>query len=340
MFNNRSTCSIFCRVTFFLVSLQWSALCFGFLSNNKFEINSGRLYDALNANENENEDFDQDDAADSTLSRRRLLKAPVTLVGLAAYGYICVKSLKLSSRDEITYPAGHEQRVTSVILRTFQSAANNFRSIQSRPFRVLEVGIGQNCRLVRRGLYDVGIQAVHSNPNVKSIELSGVDFRLPNEINYQKSRNKLNELSEETGMPINFAVVDGSLTDRSSLPWEDGYFDAIICSLTLCSVDDAYSAINNMKRLLRPHGGTLGYVEHVAVNDSELNEHRFLEVQQRVLDPLQQALVDNCHLHRYNDHSIRTVFDDGSAIYLEKDRFYVDDMWPVCCQCSGVIQLI
>jgi hypothetical protein len=25
---------------------------------------------------------------------------------------------------------------------------------------------------------------------------------------------------------------------------------------------------------------------------------------------------------------------------LEKDRFYVDDMWPVCCQCSGVIQLM
>jgi hypothetical protein len=90
-----------------------------------------------------------------------------------------------------------------------------------------------------------------------------------------------------------------------------------------------------MKRLLRP-GGTLGYVEHVAVEPDE--PYRFLEWQQEVLNPLQQAVADNCHLHRYTPEAIQSVFTSADSSSLQQERFLVDNMWPVSCQCCGVIQ--
>jgi ubiquinone/menaquinone biosynthesis C-methylase UbiE len=102
---------------------------------------------------------------------------------------------------------------------------------------------------------------------------------------------------------------------------------------------DPKAAIQEIKRLVRPSGGTFGYVEHVAVNPSE--PYRFLEWQQTTLDPLQQFLADNCHLHRYTQETIRQVFLEESnekARAISEDRFLVDKMWPVTSQCCGVIQ--
>jgi hypothetical protein len=101
--------------------------------------------------------------------------------------------------------------------------------------------------------------------------------------------------------------------------------------------------LQEMKRLLRPDGGTLGYVEHVAVDEQE--SYKFLEGQQKILDPLQQAVAHNCHLHRYTEQAIDTTFGSQqsgephrSSERLQNERFIVDSMWPVSCQCCGVIQ--
>jgi asparagine synthetase A len=97
-----------------------------------------------------------------------------------------------------------------------------------------------------------------------------------------------------------------------------------------------------MKRLIRPDGGTLGYVEHVAVDEEE--SAKFLEAQQKILDPLQQAVAHNCHLHRYTEQAIDTTFGfqagapHNSSERLQHERFIVDSMWPVSCQCCGVVQ--
>ena len=34
------------------------------------------------------------------------------------------------------------------------------------------------------------------------------------------------------------------------------------------------------------------------------------------------------------------VNDDGRSTVLWKERFLVDEMWPVSCQCSGVVQRV
>ena len=124
---------------------------------------------------------------------------------------------------------------------------------------------------------------------------------------------------------------------------EKPYFDCIICCLTLCSVDDVLVATENMRQCIRPNGGTFGYVEHVAVFENEDEKdfninHSILNLQQQILDPVQQLFVDNCHLHRFSEDSIIQTFQKDATI-IQRERFYVDDMWPVSCQCSGVIQL-
>ena len=93
-----------------------------------------------------------------------------------------------------------------------------------------------------------------------------------------------------------------------------------------------------MNRLLRPNGGCLGYVEHVAVNPDE--PYHFLEYQQRLLDPVQQVLADNCHLHRYTQESITNEFlkERSGTTQIAMERYTVGAMWPVSCQACGVIQ--
>jgi hypothetical protein len=202
----------------FLLLLHFFPFCSGFIcrrSDAQCKIGSGSRIcnNVIFASSNEKGEFDQDRTIDSTLSRRGFFSSPATLVGLGAYAYVCASSLKLSSRDEITYPKQHEEMVESVIATTFRSAADRFKPIEQRPFRVLEVGIGMNCRLIRRGLYDSGVKSLLSVPSVKSIELSGVDFRLPDEKIYQISKQKLETLTEN-GKPISFSAVDGSVTKR------------------------------------------------------------------------------------------------------------------------------
>lgn len=272
------------------------------------------------------------------LSRRDFFswKIPVGAAGTYIYGRLVYNALSV---QDVKYPEAHELRLEDVISKAFTSSAMQSKS---KTFRVLEVGIGRNCRLIRRGLYDTAIQNLPLSSEIRSIELAGLDFRLPSESILVQTKEKLAELENNSHIAIMFQNIEGSITEKSTLPWENGYFDCIICSLTLCSVDDVDKAILEMKRLLRPSGGTIGYLEHVAVNDNELDDHRFLELQQRLLDPLQQLLVDNCHLHRYNDQALLEGLgvEIGNARIIQRERFFVQNMWPVSCQCSGVIQMM
>jgi ubiquinone/menaquinone biosynthesis C-methylase UbiE len=115
--------------------------------------------------------------------------------------------------------------------------------------------------------------------------------------------------------------------------------DVITCSLVLCSVSDQERVLREIKRLLNA-SGCYGFVEHVAVDLENENEKSksFLEFQQRAFDPLQQAVAHNCHLHRQTDQVISGVFE-ASAEFLERERFFVESMWPVSCQCSGILKM-
>jgi ubiquinone/menaquinone biosynthesis C-methylase UbiE len=53
------------------------------------------------------------------------------------------------------------------------------------------------------------------------------------------------------------------------LPFDDGAFDTVVCTLSLCSVADDAAAVSEMYRVLRP-GGQLLLLDHVAANNGFL----------------------------------------------------------------------
>lgn len=262
------------------------------------------------------------------LSRRDFLSPKGLVLGGVGLVYAKVLGDTLSRIARgMEYPVDHERRVASTIATTAVTAAASASS--SSTLRVLEVGMGSDCRLIRRGLYNDALQSLKENTKVKSVEIIGVDLKKPKESVMNKAQTYLQEHSP---LPAELTVVEGDILQSSAQL--GGSFDAVICCLTLCSVADQRLALERIRSLLKPEGGCLGYVEHVAVNGNE--PFRFLEWQQETLDPIQQALADNCHLHRYTEDTIASVFEGDSQI--AEERFLVDAMWPVTCQSCGVIQ--
>ncbi len=74
-------------------------------------------------------------------------------------------------------------------------------------------------------------------------------------------------------------------------------FDAVVCSLVLCSVSDPGRALHRLHSLLRP-GGQLRYLEHVASAGMRGR------LQQLVDATFWPRLLGNCHTHRDTERSI------------------------------------
>lgn len=74
-------------------------------------------------------------------------------------------------------------------------------------------------------------------------------------------------------------------------------FDAVVCSLVLCSVRDPGAVLGRLYSLLRP-GGELRYLEHIASAGARGRFQRFVDA------TLWPRLFGNCHTHRDTERSI------------------------------------
>lgn len=74
-------------------------------------------------------------------------------------------------------------------------------------------------------------------------------------------------------------------------------FDAVVCSLVLCSVDEPDSVLRQLFSVLRP-GGELRYLEHVASSGPRERLQKFADA------TLWPRLLGNCHTHRHTEESI------------------------------------
>jgi ubiquinone/menaquinone biosynthesis C-methylase UbiE len=93
---------------------------------------------------------------------------------------------------------------------------------------------------------------------------------------------------EAAAAPVPVRVVDG-MADR--LPLEDGWADAVVLSLVLCSVPDQSRALAEAARVLKP-GGELRFYEHVLARDPKL-----ARLQNRVA-PLWRRFGGGCNTNR------------------------------------------
>ncbi|HYO04933.1 MAG TPA: class I SAM-dependent methyltransferase [Mycobacterium sp.] len=84
-------------------------------------------------------------------------------------------------------------------------------------------------------------------------------------------------------------------------------FDAVVCSLVLCSVDDPDGVLRQLFSTLRP-GGELRYLEHVASAGPRARLQRLADA------TLWPRLLGNCHTHRDTERSIVDAgFEVGDA---------------------------
>ncbi len=95
-----------------------------------------------------------------------------------------------------------------------------------------------------------------------------------------------------------FPVERFALPAEGGLPFEDGRFDCIAMTWTLCSIAEPLPALQEMRRVLRP-GGHLLFIEHGLSDDPGVARW------QRRVTPLHRRLSCGCNLDRPIDALIR-----------------------------------
>ena len=102
------------------------------------------------------------------------------------------------------------------------------------------------------------------------------------------------------------------------LPFASASADAVVCTLTLCSVPAPEVVLAEVRRILKP-GGQFVFLEHVK---SETDE-KLAEAQEK-LNPQQVRRADGCNLNRRTLVTIKAAgFAQVDAEYFELRDFYV-----------------
>ncbi|HYG28547.1 MAG TPA: class I SAM-dependent methyltransferase [Caulobacteraceae bacterium] len=104
-------------------------------------------------------------------------------------------------------------------------------------------------------------------------------------------------------------VRDGT---AECLPFEDASFDSVVCTYTLCSVQNPAAALKEARRVLKPDGRLL-FCEHGRAPDPGVAKW------QRRIEPVWKTLAGGCHLTRPVGDAIERAgfwFDKFDSMYL------------------------
>ncbi len=130
---------------------------------------------------------------------------------------------------------------------------------------VLEVGFG------------TGLNLPYYPPHVRKV--TAVD---PNSGMYRRSRRRVKRAGIE---------VDQRMLGGEQLPFEDGTFDCVVSTFTLCSIEDVAQAVREVYRVLQ-RGGKFLFLEH------GLSPEPGVRKWQHRLNWLQMRVAGGCHLDR------------------------------------------
>lgn len=83
-------------------------------------------------------------------------------------------------------------------------------------------------------------------------------------------------------------IQDGA---GENIPFIDASFDTVVCTYTMCSVQDQARVVQEMRRILRP-GGKLLFLEHGRSPDASVAKW------QDRIEPIWKPVAGGCHLTR------------------------------------------
>ncbi len=118
-------------------------------------------------------------------------------------------------------------------------------------------------------------------------------------------RARARAAAAEAPVPV---VVTGEMMEEFSTGEP---FDAVVCSLVLCSVRDPGTALRHLYSLLRP-SGQLRYLEHVASAGMRGRLQRFVDA------TFWPKMFGNCHTHR---DAVRSIVDAGFQVDASRREF-------------------
>ncbi len=108
--------------------------------------------------------------------------------------------------------------------------------------------------------------------------------------------------------PVPVKVVESTIEALPQTDPDHELFDAVVCSLVLCSVGDPESVLRELNTLLKP-GGELRFFEHVA-------SPGWRGAVQRLADAtVWPRISGNCHTHRDTERSVA-----AAGFSIEKTR--------------------
>ena len=92
--------------------------------------------------------------------------------------------------------------------------------------------------------------------------------------------------AREKGWPADIRAGMGE-----AIPFADSSFDYVVCTFTLCSVEDPAQVLSEMRRILRP-GGQVLFLEHGRAPDANIAKW------QDRIEPFWKPMAGGCHLTR------------------------------------------
>ncbi len=132
--------------------------------------------------------------------------------------------------------------------------------------RVLELGMGSGLNL----------------PFYDAAKVTGLEAVEPSE----PLRRRAEEAVSGAAIPV--TVKEGR---AEQLPYDDHSFDCVVCTFTLCSVQDPAASLAEARRVLKP-GGRLLFCEHGLAPDPDVVKW------QRRIEPVWKHIAGGCHLTR------------------------------------------
>ncbi|BDW82758.1 S-adenosylmethionine-dependent methyltransferase [Erythrobacter sp. Dej080120_24] len=110
------------------------------------------------------------------------------------------------------------------------------------------------------------------------------------------------------------------------IPFPDRSFDTVVCTFTLCSVEDQGQVLSEMLRILRPGGQAL-FLEHGRAPDADVARW------QDRIEPVWKRLAGGCHLTRPIGSAFRgagfEVEPLGQGYMPKAPRFAMWNEWGV-----------